>query len=415
MDSKIIANSQRNGQSMSNIVKKHKIVPELLAPAGNFDKLKVAVKYGANAVYLAGQKFGLRSAADNFSLSEISHAVEFAHKHKVKVYLTLNSFLFDEDLNHLESFIKEIATVGIDAAIVSDMGVAKVLHQYSSIPLHVSTQASVNNAASATLWKKLGATRLIVGREVSIMEAQKIKALTGLEVEMFIHGSMCMAYSGHCVISNYTQGRDSNRGGCAHSCRFEYELATPEGKIQSYFMSSKDLNGLQVIQHMVDAGIDSIKVEGRMKSELYAAVTTKIYATALQKIKEQGEVTKDELVKLAIELEKIPHRVYTEASLIEPAGLDSIFDERDGVTKGQGLAAQVMCNSPEEGMILAVRQSFNLGDVIEFVPFHKESFSHKIESMHNMEGNAIERTKPSSLIRLPFMKNVESLNLVRVL
>lgn len=390
-------------------------LPELLAPAGNFDKLKVAVLYGANAVYLAGQKFGLRSAADNFSVTELVHAIKFAHERKVKVYLTLNSFLFDEDLNQLENFIKQVGHLSIDAAIVSDMGIAKVLRQHSSIPLHVSTQASVNNAQAATLWKKLGASRIITGREVSIEEAKEMKKTTGLEVEMFIHGSMCMAYSGHCVISNYTQGRDSNRGGCAHSCRFEYEIDTPQGKVKSHFMSSKDLNGLQVLQQMVDAEIDSIKVEGRMKSELYAAVTTKVYATALEKIKTNGTLSKNEMVELAIELEKIPHRSYTEASLIEPAGQDSIFDERDGVIKGQGLAAQVMVNNPKQGMILTVRQSFNVGDTLEFVLFQSPSVSQKVEMIKDIQGITIDRTKPSSLIQLPYIPNIEPMNLVRVM
>ncbi len=391
-----------------------KIVPELLAPAGNFDKLKVAVKYGANAVYLAGQKFGLRSAADNFSLTELALALEFAHKHNVKVYLTINSYLFDEDLEQLTSFIKSVTELPFDAAIVSDMGIAKVLREYSKIPLHVSTQASVNNAQAATLWKKLGATRIIVGREVTIAEAKEIKQATGLEVEMFIHGSMCMAYSGHCVISNYTQGRDSNRGGCAHSCRFEYELETPQGKVKSHFMSSKDLNGLQVLEQMVDAGIDSIKVEGRMKSELYAAVTTKSYAAALKKIKLNNSLSRQDIIELALELEKIPHRTYTEASLVEPAGEESIFDERDGVIKGQGLAAQVMVNNPEQGMILAVRQSFNVGDTLEFVPFHIPSITQKVTQILDIQGQNIERTKPSSLIQLPFMANIDPMNLVRV-
>lgn len=401
----------------SDLVKqgKNTKLPELLAPAGSFDKLKVAVQYGANAVYLAGQKFGLRSAADNFSLKELKHALQFAHERNVKVYLTLNSYLFDEDLIQLESFIKEVSHLSFDAAIVSDMGIASVLKKHSAIPLHVSTQASVNNAASATLWKQLGATRLIVGREVSIQEAKNIKLATGLEVEMFIHGSMCMAYSGHCVISNYTQGRDSNRGGCAHSCRFEYVIDTPEGKMQTHFMSSKDLNGLQVLQHMVDAGIDSIKVEGRMKSELYAAVTTKAYATALKLIKDEGQLSHQNFTILNNDLDKIPHRSYTEASLIEPAGEDSIFDERDGVVKGQGLVAQVLSNDEKNGMVLTVRQSFNRGDILEFVPFQGENICYKVETLQDIGGQNIERSRPSTLVKLPFIDKVKNLNLVRAL
>ena len=196
--------------------------PELLSPAGSLEKLKVSVLYGADAVYLGGQKFGLRQASDNFTYEELAEGVEFAHTHGAKVYVVLNSFLHDKDLEELPEFITVLEDLKVDAVIVSDLGVICTIRKHSKLVVHLSTQASCLNIESAKLWQKMGAQRIVLGREVTIKEAAKIKQATGLEIEMFVHGSMCMSYSGNCVISNYTQGRDSNRGGCAHSCRFEY-------------------------------------------------------------------------------------------------------------------------------------------------------------------------------------------------
>ena len=196
-------------------------IPELLAPAGSLDKLKVAVSYGANAVYFGGLKFGLRSAADNFTEQELIEGVEFAHSHGSLVYVVLNGFLHDKDLEDLPEFIKFLESLKIDAVIVSDLGVIETVKKHTNLEVHLSTQASCLNSYSAKLWKKMGVSRIVLGREVSIEEAKKIKEVADIEIEMFVHGSMCMAYSGNCTISNYTQGRDSNRGGCRYGdeCR----------------------------------------------------------------------------------------------------------------------------------------------------------------------------------------------------
>ncbi|RLA64170.1 MAG: U32 family peptidase, partial [Epsilonproteobacteria bacterium] len=244
-------------------------IVELLAPAGNLEKLKVTVSYGCDAVYLGGEKFGLRSAADNFTNSELEEGVSFAHERGVKVYVVLNSFLYDKDLEELPPFLAFLEQLQVDAVIVSDLGVLKTVKELTNIPIHLSTQASCLNIEAGKLWKKMGAKRLILGREVSILEAAKIKRETGLEVELFIHGSLCMAFSGNCVISNYTMGRDSNRGGCAHNCRFEYSMDFGDKKVNSFFMSSKDLMGISQIPEFFLNEIDSIKVEGRMKTHLY--------------------------------------------------------------------------------------------------------------------------------------------------
>ncbi len=388
--------------------------PEVLAPAGSLDKLKVAVLYGANAVYAGGQKFGLRTAADNFTLDELREGVSFAHERGAKVYVVLNSFLHDKDLEELPDFVRFLDEIEVDAVIVSDLGVVKTITSMSQIAIHISTQASTLNTASAKLWKKMGATRIVVGREVSIQDAGKIRREADIEIEMFVHGSMCMAYSGHCVISNFTQGRDSNRGGCAHSCRFEYslDLDTDEKK-KAYFMSSKDLAGLRVLSDFIDAGIDSLKIEGRMKSHLYAGTMSKVYSEALKFYEKHGHFLSDDLRHWEEELGKVSHRSYTEASLVDPASDSSIFNERENADTEWQMVGSVIEASPEMGLVLDVRNAFNQGDELELLPFQGPALKVSTLEMMDLKLNAVTRTRPSTLVRLPFVPGVESMQLVR--
>jgi len=391
-------------------------MPEILSPAGSLDKLKVAVLYGANAVYVGGQKFGLRTAAENFTTDELKEGVAFAHERGAKVYVVLNSFLHDKDLVELPEFVEFLDSIKVDAVIVSDLGVIRTVRKHSSIDIHISTQASTLNVEAAKLWKNMGATRIVLGREVSIKEAGKIKREAGIEIEMFIHGSMCMAYSGNCVISNFTQGRDSNRGGCAHSCRFEYsleDLDTKE-KRKAYFMSSKDLEGLRVLPEFIKEEIDSLKIEGRMKSHLYAGTMSKVYSEALNYYKEHGDLLSDKLLSWEEELRKVSHRAYTEASLVTPAGKDSIFNERENNPDNQWLmVGTVVETSPESGIIIEVRNAFNQGDYLEVIPFVGEAFTLNTLEMMDLNLNPVLRTKPSTLVRLPYRENVSVHNLVR--
>lgn len=391
-------------------------MPEILSPAGSLDKLKVAVLYGANAVYVGGQKFGLRTAAENFTTDELKEGVAFAHERGAKVYVVLNSFLHDKDLVELPEFVEFLDSIKVDAVIVSDLGVIRTVRKHSSIDIHISTQASTLNVEAAKLWKNMGATRIVLGREVSIKEAGKIKREAGIEIEMFIHGSMCMAYSGNCVISNFTQGRDSNRGGCAHSCRFEYsleDLDTKE-KRKAYFMSSKDLEGLRVLPEFIKEEIDSLKIEGRMKSHLYAGTMSKVYSEALNYYKEHGDLLSDKLLSWEEELRKVSHRAYTEASLVTPAGKDSIFNERENNPDNEWLmVGTVVETSPESGIIIEVRNAFNQGDYLEVIPFVGEAFTLNTLEMMDLNLNPVLRTKPSTLVRLPYRENVSVHNLVR--
>lgn len=392
-------------------------LPEVLAPAGNIDKLKVAVSYGAGAVYLGGLKFGLRSAADNFTEQELREGVAFAHEHGSKVYVVLNGFLHDSDLTDLKDFILLLEELKVDAVIVSDLGVVETVKQFTNLEVHLSTQASCLNAYSAKLWKKMGVTRIVLGREVSIAEAKKIKEIADIEIEMFVHGSMCMAYSGNCVISNYTQGRDSNRGGCAHSCRFEYSMNFKDSDLQAkntYFMSSKDLNGLRVLEEFIKAGIDSIKIEGRMKSHLYAGTMSKVYSEALSFYKEHGHFLSSKLLEWEEELKKVTHRSYADVNLMEKADSTTIFNEREFDKKSEYvMVGRVLDVIENESLVLEVRNAFNLGEELEILPFKGEVAKITASKILELDGSEIERTKPSTIVKIPYMPGLGFNNLVR--
>lgn len=392
-------------------------LPEVLAPAGNIDKLKVAVSYGANAVYLGGLKFGLRSAAENFTEHELREGVAYAHDHGAKVYVVLNGFLHDSDIKELKDFILLLEELRVDAVIVSDLGVVETVKKFTGLEIHLSTQASCLNAYSAKLWKKMGVTRIVLGREVSIAEAKKIKEIADIEIEMFVHGSMCMAYSGNCVISNYTQGRDSNRGGCAHSCRFEYSMKFKDSDLEAkntYFMSSKDLNGLRVLEEFIEAGIDSIKIEGRMKSHLYAGTMSKVYSEALSFYKEHGHFLSEKLLEWEEELKKITHRSYADVNLMEKADSTTIFNEREHEKKSEYvMVGRVLDIIENDSLIIEVRNAFNLDEELEILPFKGEVQKLKASKILELNGQEIERTKPSTIVRIPYLPGMSFNNLVR--
>lgn len=396
--------------------------PELLCPAGSLEKLKVATLYGADAVYLGGQKFGLRQASENFTPDELVEGVEFAHKHGTLTYVVLNSFLHDKDLEDLPFFLGDLETLGVDAVIVSDLGVIETVKRHSKIPIHLSTQASCLNIEAAKLWKKMGVTRIVLGREVTISEAKKIKQATGLELEMFVHGSMCMAYSGNCVISNYTQGRDSNRGGCAHSCRFEYSidfLANDQQKAmelerrKSFFMSSKDLEGLRVLEEFIEAGIDSLKIEGRNKSHHYAGTVAKVYSEALRFYGENGHFLSENLDSWEKELRKLTARSHTTASLIHHADVTSIYDEREHDENDYVVSGVVMEVLPDDSIIMEVRSAFHPGDELEIMTFKNETKLIKLDWVKSISRQDILRTKPGFMVRIPYVSDVERFNIIR--
>jgi len=276
---------------------------ELLAPAGDLNKLKLAIKYGADAVYLGGAKFGLRATA---VVDDLPEAVKFAHAHGVKVYVTVNIFARNHDFVEIKKYVKDLEKLGVDAVIVSDLGVLRLVRENTKLDVHISTQANVLNKYTAEEYVKLGAKRIILARECSISEIKEIAGhLKGrCEIEVFVHGAMCVSYSGRCMLSDYTTGRGGNRGECANSCRWKYALVEEKRPNEyfpvehdangTYLLNSKDLCLIEHLDELEKAGVDSLKIEGRNKSEYYVAATVNAY-----KRRDAGEV------------QKIPHRPYT--------------------------------------------------------------------------------------------------------
>ena len=295
--------------------------PELLAPAGNMEKLHMALLYGADAVYLGGKMFGLRAFASNFSLAEMDEAVAFAHSLHKKVYVTVNIFAHNEDINNLPDYLRNLQAIGVDALLISDFGVWSVAREIiPEMPLHVSTQANTTNWAAVKAWENLGASRVVLARELSFREMKEIGSKTEVELEAFVHGAMCISYSGRCWLSSYLTGRDGNRGACAQVCRWEFSLTEKNrpGEVYdvagddqgTYIMNSKDLCLLPYLPQLMEAGICSFKIEGRMKSAHYAASVVSVYRRAIDACwrDPQHFTVKQEWLD---ELEKVSHRPYT--------------------------------------------------------------------------------------------------------
>ncbi|MEQ8968851.1 MAG: U32 family peptidase C-terminal domain-containing protein [Coleofasciculus sp. C1-SOL-03] len=394
--------------------------PELLAPAKNLERLKVAIAYGADAVYLGGQNYGLRARADNFTDSELAHGVEYAHHHDAKIYVTLNAFLHDADFQGLADYCQFLESIGVDGVIVSDLGVIRVIKTSSTLPIHLSTQASCLNSYSARLWKEMGVKRLIVGRELSITEAGLIAEESGIDVEMFTHGAMCMAYSGHCTISNFTAGRDSNRGGCIQSCRLPYHLQRQDKQPDDLvsFMSSRDLWGIYQIGEFFNHKICSLKIEGRMKSSFYVALTCKVYRQLIDAYA-AGRLDEQLLSQAAAELQSIPNRDYFSGSLDTPADKDSVFGQLSGINTGTHAYLGMVMETTPQAIILRLLEPLAVGDEIEIIPFQGEPICWQVNQIFSMTGERLESMRKDSLVRLPKLDesmrshNIAKLNVVR--
>ncbi|MCF0142169.1 MAG: U32 family peptidase, partial [Parasporobacterium sp.] len=256
--------------------------PEVLAPAGTMEALIAAVNAGADAVYVGGSFFSARAFAGNFDEEELIRAIEFCHLYGVKLYMTVNTLLKSDEMERLPAYMEPYYHAGVDGIIVQDVGVAAVLKEhFPDLPLHGSTQMSITSRHGAALLKSMGFTRVVPARELSIEEIKNIKANVDIEIETFIHGAMCFAYSGKCLLSSYLGGRSGNRGRCAQPCRHMYKINTPSGTVNEYAMSLKDMNTLSLIPEIIAAGIDSLKIEGRMKKPEYVASTVAAYVKAV--------------------------------------------------------------------------------------------------------------------------------------
>ncbi len=357
--------------------------PELLAPAGNYEKMKSAILYGADAVYLAGEIFGMRAAADNFSISELAEAVEYAHERNVKVYLTVNTMPRENEYALLNNYFGKLKNIPIDALIIADIGVFMLAKEMlPDTDLHVSTQANAVSAADCRAWHSLGAKRVVLGRELTLEEIKTIKANIpeDLEIECFVHGSMCVSYSGRCLLSGHIVGRDANRGMCAQPCRWNYtirgyeiaegkrpESAMPIEEVngETFIMASKDTCTIEHIPELIEAGIDSFKIEGRMKSAYYTAVVTNTYKMAFDSYF-SGSYKYDPLWYR--ELESVSHRDYHTGYYFTDSHLDANLASSNGYIKDKAFLAVVVSYDKESGeATLTQRNKMLKGDGIEIL------------------------------------------------
>lgn len=350
--------------------------PELLAPAGNLEKLKAAVVYGADAVYIGGKELSLRSAADNFDISDIREGVNFAHERGTKVYAALNIFAHNKDFEHLTSYVDELRSVAVDALIVSDLGIFKIVRdEFPAFPIFASVQANITNCFAAKKWEELGAKRVTLARELSLAEIKEIIAGVDIETEVFAHGAVCISYSGRCLLSNYFVQRDANRGNCAHCCRWKYflmEEARPdefypilEDERGTYILSSKDLCLLRALPDLISTGVGSLKIEGRMKSLHYVAVATRIYREAIDSYAKDRDLFQID-PKWEEELRNVSHREYTEGFIID----EDRQETSAGYLKNAEFVGVVKNGEIENGWILVdVRNRILEGEELEaFTP-----------------------------------------------
>lgn len=393
-------------------------IPELLAPAGNLDKLKIAIDYGADAVYCAGKSLGLRAKADNFSREELREATNYAHQRGKKVYLTLNIIAHNQDIEQVYDYLDFISEIDLDALIVSDPGILYILKEKDiKIPIHLSTQANTVNWAAVKFWEEFGVERIILARELALEEITEIRDKTDMELESFVHGAMCISYSGRCLLSNYMTGRDANRGNCAQPCRWKYKLVEEKRPGQywtisdddtgSYIMNSKDLNLVGHLPALVNAGLDSLKIEGRMKSVHYVATVTGVYRKALDNLKLAGENYKLD-PGLADNLHKISHRPYTTGFYFDSPGpqaqnyLDSSYI-RDykylGIVKGY---------LPEQNQaIVKVKNKIKTGEKVEFFGPGADTFNQRINQIFSEDGEEILQAKhPESLVKIKVNREI---------
>lgn len=398
-------------------------LPELLVPAGNWEKLEVAIAYGADAVYFGGQRFSLRRRAGNFSLSETFAAISYCHERNVKAYLTLNLLPYNSDFTALAEFLEELKEMPPDALIVGDPGVIRLCQKILPVtPLHLSTQANTLNWHTAKFWHDLGVSRVNLARELSLADIkQVVQQVPGLECEVFVHGAMCMAYSGRCLLSAALTGRHANRGDCAQPCRWSYSLqeetrpgefmAIEEDERGSYIFNAKDLCLIARLPELKSAGLSSFKIEGRMKSAYYVAVVTRVYRQALDYLKnpEQTSFSSEQIELWKNELTRVSHRRYNEGFIdasFEGGSLpprDLQYLESSAYIRGYhfcALVSAVLEEIPENGTCrvrLNVKDRLATGSEVEVITPGMQDFMTNIISLQKENGDEIDVAHPGTI------------------
>ncbi|MGV3096934.1 peptidase U32 family protein [Staphylococcus borealis] len=401
--------------------------PELLAPAGNLEKLKIAVHYGADAVFLGGQEYGLRSNADNFTMAEIKEGVEFANQYNAKIYVTTNIIAHDENIDGLESYLIELEKTGATGIIVADPLIIETCKQVApKLEIHLSTQQSLSNTKAVEFWKEEGLDRVVLARETGAMEMKEMKENVDIEIEAFTHGAMCIAYSGRCTLSNHMTARDSNRGGCCQSCRWDYDLLEvdndgdldlyyQEGDVIPFAMSPKDLKLIESIPQMMDIGIDSLKIEGRMKSIHYIATVVSVYRKVIDAYAEDPEHFKINPEWL-IELDKCANRDTAPAFFEGTPGYEEqMFGVQQNKKSPYDFCGLVL-DYDEATHIATIQQRnhFKPGQEIEFFGPEIESFRQVIDAIYDEEGNQLDAARhPLQIVQIKVDHPIYPKNMMR--
>lgn len=405
--------------------------PEILAPGGTMEKLEMAVRYGADAVYIGGQAYGLRAKAGNFDFSEMARAVDFAHKFGTKVYVATNIIAHNEDLSGLSNYLRGIDKAGVDAIIFADPALLLSAKDVAPrLELHLSTQTSTSNYQTVKFWQQMGVSRFVLGREVSMEEIREYKQHVDAEIEVFIHGSMCIAYSGRCTLSNYMAERDANRGGCAQSCRWNYQLVEQnpdtlteynDGEIQPVFdgdqgmflMNSKDLSMVEHIPELIEAGVDSLKIEGRMKSIHYVATVVNAYRHVIDEYCKDPENYKydpqwmDEVLKAST-------RSFTSGFYYaKPTNEDQIYTPGDAGRSFDFVGLIESYDAETDTAVIQQRNNFKVGQEVQFFGPDTQ-FSMIIQEMWDEQGNPLQ-TAPHAMMKVKLKVDhpVQSFDMMR--
>lgn len=400
---------------------------ELLAPAGNLEKLKMAIIYGADAVYVGGEAYGLRAYADNFNLGELEKGVDFAHSRGKKVYMTMNIIPHNDDLSDMPQYIEKVYALGIDAVILSDPGVYSIVKEAApKMEIHLSTQANNTNWRSANFWYEHGVKRIVLARELSLNEIKEIreKVSDKLELEVFVHGAMCISYSGRCLLSSYMTGRDSNRGQCAHPCRWKYYLMEEkrpgeylpvyENERGTFIFNSKDLCMIEYIPELLNSGVSSLKIEGRMKSSYYVATVVKSYREAIDSYLDNPENYTFNPLWLE-ELSKASHREYTTGFYFnKPSDNGQIYHTSSYIREYDFVGMVINYDKNTKIATIEQRNKMSIGDEIEVVRPKGNFFIQRISAMKNEDDEEINTAPhPQMIVYMRMDEDVEKFTMLR--
>lgn len=392
--------------------------PELLAPAGDLERLKIAILYGADAVYVGGPALGLRANAINFTFEELEEGCKFAHSHNARVHVTVNIALHNKEIEQVKDYLIKLEEIGVDAIIVSDPAIIRLAKENTKLEIHLSTQQSTLNRMACKHWKKEGVTRIVLGREAGKEDIKDIIDNVDVDIECFIHGAMCASYSGRCVLSNFLTARDSNRGGCSQICRWDFDLLGDNKKIQGekdFTFCTKDLSMLKVLPEMIELGITSFKIEGRMRSIYYVATIVNIYRKAIDEYFDNKEKYKynEEYEKI---LNNCANRESTVQFFLKDADVSTqYYNGREELSNQDFLA--IVLDYDEESKIVTVEQRnyFSTGDIVEILGPNVETFTFTIDKIYDENNNEIDVVRhPKQIVSFKLENKVYPNDMIRI-